>query len=339
MTSSGGQAGTVTTTTRRRVPPVPPAWRVSLLALALAALGLSACGDAGQQTAAASPTRSAHGGQTPAATAAGKASEGAGQSAASATRGARVAFVNVGQGDAILIRSGAAEVLIDGGPEGSAPRVAAVLRRLGAHELDTVVVTHQHDDHTGATDELVRQYGPRRLLLAGPPEPALKGAAQAAGTRLVQARSGDTYRWGAIKVRVMSPASLSGETNEDSLVLLLEVAGRRLLLTGDLTGPNEDRVAAMCAPLAPIFLLKVAHHGSRYSTSSSFLAMTEPRTAVISVGDNPWGHPTPATLNRLRSAGSRVYTTRRNGTITVTVKPSGSVSWKFGKSTQPIPGT
>ena len=180
----------------------------------------------------------------------------------------RIAFVNVGQGDAILIRSGSADVLIDGGPEGSDGTVAAAMKRIGMRDLDTVVVSHMHADHMAASDELSKAFDPERLLVAGRPYGQLKRAARSGGARIVQVRRGATYRWGAVNAKVLSPAGISGDANADSIVLLLEVAGRRLLLTGDLTGPNENIVAGICARGPPLYLLKVAHHGSGLSTDS-----------------------------------------------------------------------
>ena len=249
---------------------------------------------------------------------------------------AKLVFVNVGQGDAILIVSGKTEVLVDGGPQGSDADVTRAMRRAGVNDLDVVVATHMHADHVGATDELIETYRPRTLLVAGACSSTLKTSLRRVAAKLQQARRGDTFRWGKVRARVLSPASISGEANEDSLVLLLEVAGRRILLTGDLTGPNEAAVGGICARGPPLFLLKVAHHGSRYSTSSSFLADADPRFAVISVGPNSYGHPTPDTVKRLRSSGARVYTTQKNGTVTLTIKPSGAVSWRFGKTSKPV---
>ena len=80
----------------------------------------------------------------------------------------------------------------------------------------------------------------------------------------------------------------------------------------------------------------MAHHGSRYSTSSSLLAETSPKFAVISVGRNSYGHPAPQTISRLKAAGTRIYTTQKNGTITLTVSSSGRVSWRFARSSKPV---
>ena len=177
---------------------------------------------------------------------------------------------------------------------------------------------------------------PSAWPVAGPPDGELAQAAHSVGAKIVQTRRGDTYRWGAVKASVLSPGSITGDANADSVVLLLEVAGRRLLLAGDLTGPNEATVGSITARGPPLYLLKVAHHGSRYSTSSGFLADADPKFAVISVGANSYGHPTPETVSRLRSSGAQVYTTQKNGTITLTISPSGIVKWQFTKSSNPV---
>jgi competence protein ComEC len=260
-------------------------------------------------------------------------------SAATTSRAAvtRVVFVDVGQGDAIVVTSGSWAGLIDGGPSGSAGRIKAVLRRLGVRRLDTVVVSHFHSDHTGGLPEVVAAYRPRRALVAGKASGGLAAAFRGAGTKVLQVRRGDSQRWGAARVTVLSPPRpLSGDANGDSVVLLLNAQGRRLLFTGDLTGPNEAAVGRICARGPPADVLKVSHHGSRYSTTSSFLSGARPRTAVISVGRNSYGHPTQDAVGRLRGSGARVYSTRKNGDVTVTVRAGGRWSWSFTRTKEPL---
>ncbi|MCX6363414.1 MAG: ComEC/Rec2 family competence protein [Actinobacteria bacterium] len=255
----------------------------------------------------------------------------------SATSGATtVAFVDVGQGDATVIKSGSWAGLIDGGPAGSEPAVEAALAKLGVRRLNAVVVSHMHADHTGGLTRIVSEWRPRTAYVAGTPTSALAGALRGAGTTVVQVRRGATVRFGAAQAKVLSPAGLSGDPNSDSVVLRLDASGKSFLFTGDCTGPNEAVVGSICARGPPIFVLKVAHHGSRYSTTSSFLAHTRPRVAVISVGPNSYGHPRPATVGRLLAGGSRVYTTWRNGGITFRVSAGGAMSVSFSRSSVPV---
>lgn len=248
----------------------------------------------------------------------------------------RIVFANVGQGDAILVQAGSHEMLVDGGPSGSAGAVSSAASKAGITDLDLVVVSHMHADHIGATDELVYEYDPERAFIAGTCNTTLKSAFSASHTKVKQARRGDSFTLGSVKVKVLSPGGISDEANEDSLVLLLEVAGKRLLLAGDLTGLNEAAVGSICARGPPLYLLKVAHHGSRYSTSSAFLDDTDPRFAVICVGPNSYGHPTPDTISRLKAEGTRIYSTQKNGTITLTISASGAATWRFAKSSKPV---
>lgn len=251
-------------------------------------------------------------------------------------RAVRIVFVDVGQGDAILVRSGAREMLVDGGADGAAAAVIAAARGAGIADLDLVVTSHMHADHIGATDELVRFYRPERALIAGGCDGALRRAFKVARTHVRQARRGDTFTLGRVKVKVLSPADCAGEANEESLVLLLEVAGRRLLLTGDLTGPNEAAVGEICSRGPPIYLLKVAHHGSRHSTASGFLAAVAPAFAIVCVGPNPYGHPTRETIGRLTVAGACTYSTQHNGTIALTIGASGATTWRFARSSKAL---
>jgi competence protein ComEC len=302
-------------------------------AVAAVVVGCGSAATSGGSGAAPTPTRSPSTSPTSALHTPKPAAGGGGTAISGATT---VVFVDVGQGDAIVIRSGTWTGLIDGGPAGSEPAVEAALAKLGVRRLSAVVVSHMHADHTGGLSHVVREWRPRMAYVAGRPTRPLAGSLRGAGTTVVQVRRGATFRWGAARARILSPAALSGDANSDSLVVAVEAGGKRFLFTGDCTGPNEAAVGRICARGPPVTVLKVAHHGSRFSTTSAFLAGVRPSIAVISVGPNSYGHPTPATVGRLLAGGTRVYTTWKNGAVTFTVSASGAMRATFSRSSRPV---
>jgi competence protein ComEC len=252
----------------------------------------------------------------------------------------RLVFVDVGQGDAVILRAGSFDCLIDGGPRGAEDHLESELRQVGVRRLDLLVVTHPHADHIGDLPEVIRDFRPKRAVVdEGWPTATYAGVRRAlsfVGTAVKRRFRGARLRLGSVGATVLSPRHLSGDPNADSVVLLLDVYGRRILLTGDVTGESESALGAVLAHGPRLFLLKVAHHGSNWSTSSTFLDAARPRFAVIEVGPNPYGYPSAETVGRLRAEDARVYSTRKNGDIWVTIAPSGKVTWRFERSAKRV---
>ncbi len=248
----------------------------------------------------------------------------------------KIVFVDVGQGDGIIVRNGSWTGLIDGGPSEAAGAVETQLSRLGVSRLDMVVASHPDADHIGDLAAVIRRYRPGQVVTDEGSSTWTYGqfvaAIHAVGARTVSVREGATLRFGRLPVKVLAPSHLVGDTNEDSIVLLLDPGGREVLLTGDSSGPEETLVGGELARAPPLYLLKVAHHGSAYATSSWFLREARPRYAVISVGPNSYGHPTQATIGRLRATGATIYDTWKNGTVTLTITAGGHVTWSFSRS-------
>ena len=241
-----------------------------------------------------------------------------------------VHFLDVGQGDAVALRTpGGRWVLVDGGPRSEgrdAGRrvVVPFLRREGAVRLAAIVATHAHADHVGGLPAVLSALAVDVVLEPGEPlgeAPYLEflAATEASGARWRAARSGDRLDLDSVRFTVLSPdsawAAETTDPNEESVVLLVEYGHVRLLLTGDAGLPVEFRLAGR---VGDVDVLKVGHHGSRSATSDAWLDEARPEVAVISVGArNTYGHPAPEVVARLVAHGVHVHRTDREGTITL----------------------
>ena len=244
----------------------------------------------------------------------------------------RVTFLDVGQGDSILVElPEGLRLLVDGGPAGArrldvGERVLApFLWNRPAARLDAVAVSHSDPDHSGGLRAVLTRFRVGELWENGrwgPGSEETLRAAERSGACRRTLVAGQRMWLGSALVTVLNPDGTQsldepppkGE-NEESLVLRLDWRGFSLLLTGDLGRPGEERVLASHAPVRAL-ALKVGHHGSRFSSTDEFLAATRAAVAVISVGArNPFRHPTPEALGRLEAAGARIYRTDRDGAV------------------------
>jgi beta-lactamase superfamily II metal-dependent hydrolase len=239
----------------------------------------------------------------------------------------QISFIDVGQGDAILLRDGTGfDVLVDGGRPSAGGLVLDTLRRAGVDDLEALVATHPDQDHIGglvtvleATDIPVEA-----AYYNGYPGDTdrwfqFTAAVAAEGLVLIPAQSSQTLTWGRMTAAVLNPApgQSNPDPNEASVVLRIELGEIEVLLTGDMEAGAEADLLDQGVPLSAE-VLKVAHHGSNSSSTAGFLAAVEPITAVISSGSNPYGHPHPDILQRLSEAGARAWRTDFLGTVVVT---------------------
>ena len=235
-----------------------------------------------------------------------------------------VTVLDVGQGDAILIATPSGNrALIDGGPN-EAVLKSALGRHLSFHDrrIDLVALTHPQSDHAGGLPAVLDDYDVDTVLQT--PREAESGVAREwqslledTDTDVIEAVRGQSINLGdGVRIEVIHPnASTSGSLNDASLVLRLTHGGFSMLLTGDL-GPTGEAVVERSGAHLDSTVLKVAHHGSRTSTSAEFLAAVDSSVAVISVGkDNRFGHPAPETLERLGDIQS--FRTDQDGDITI----------------------
>lgn len=252
-----------------------------------------------------------------------------------------VYFLDVGQGDAILIRApDGRQILVDGGPSPT-----ALLNELGDvlpfwdHSLDLVVLTHPDGDHITGLIPLLDRYRVGQVLDVPQSEKAPEAAPwrerlAALGIPRTLAQRGMRLPVGDLGITILNPGptpltGTASDDNNNAIVLRLDYGGTSFILTGD---AESDAEAAMIGAGLPLRadLLKVGHHGSNGASSAAFLAAVAPRLAVIPVGaDNKFGHPHPAVLERLK--GIRVFRTDQNGRIEV-VSDSQQLSVKTQKT-------
>lgn len=238
----------------------------------------------------------------------------------------RVVFLDVGQGDAILISQGSNQILIDGGPDGQ-----VLMEKLGRYvpfwdrEIELVVATHPDQDHIEGLLGVMKNYKVGSLL-----ETTVRSDSQLYGKyeeliaqkqiRKIDAVAGMEIKLDQAGMEILSPAGpvptgTAKDTNSYSVVSRLVFGQSSFLLTGDLPDAEEKKLLQKNADL-PARVLKVAHHGSKYSTTEEFLDKVRPDDAIISVGrNNRFGHPADEALDRLGERKINIFRTDEKGDI------------------------
>ena len=215
-------------------------------------------------------------------------------------------FCDVGQGDAAVVIKGSFQMLIDTGPKNGG--VVACLGRqipFWDRQIEIFVNSHPQADHIGALAEVEKRYQIGKKWPAGV--------------------AGDRIRYGDLSFDVLWPyftlrasKGKPDDPNQLSVVVELNYGKFRALFTGDL-GAEEERLLADSGRLTAVEVLKVAHHGSKYSSAAEFLSAVRPKLAVISVGKNNYGHPTSQALERLKAVGARIWRTDRQGELEIVI--------------------
>ena len=262
--------------------------------------------------------------------------------------GLQITLIDVGQGDGIyLSEEGGMHILIDGGSSDKSNvgtyQIVPFLKSEGTDYLDAIVVTHPDSDHISGICEMLEETGTNGIPIGALYLPdvgdegrneeyhKLEKLAQDAGVPIGYLSAGETLRCGDVMLTCFHPEKdwKESEPNVYSTVLYLTYGNFTALFTGDLEGKGEELVQKRLSDMLPpegVTLLKVAHHGSKNSTSADFLKAVNPRIALISSGrNNRYGHPHEELLKRLEDYGCFIYQTKESGAVTVRVQ-NGKVS-------------
>ncbi|RJF75571.1 MBL fold metallo-hydrolase [Deinococcus cavernae] len=239
-----------------------------------------------------------------------------------------IRFLDVGQGDAVLITSPEGKsVLVDGGKSESQMR--ELIRQYDIKNVSLVVATHADSDHITGLVPIVALNRPQYFLnngLAGTTRiwEKLTNVVQQAGTKGLKA-SDQVINLGSVKLTVLPPPPGMKDQNTNSVGLLVQYGTFRALMTGDSESPETMAWLRRYSSgtFGPVDVYKSIHHGAANGDTITWLRAVQPKNVVISVGPNNYGHPTPQALDLYRSVNATTYRTDQQGTVTVTVQPGG----------------
>lgn len=240
-----------------------------------------------------------------------------------------VNFLDVGQGDSILIESpNGVQMLIDGGRDGQVLRELQNTMPIGDQILEVVLATHPDADHIGGLDDVLAKFEVKQIIgngdtsdtatyrsyvNAGESETGAEVLKLGRGERIVLDQNRKIY----LDVLAPEKRKMSDDTNSNSIVARLTYGEVEFLLTGDADTVTESEILKWCRECLQSDVLKAGHHGSRTSTSRTFLESVSPIYAVISAGrKNSYGHPHKEVIQTLQNAGVQILETSKEGTIT-----------------------
>jgi len=234
--------------------------------------------------------------------------------------GLEVRILDVGQGDAVLIRTADAALLIDAGPNAAEEELCADLAALRVDSLDVVIFTHPDEDHIGGGDLLLERFAVGTIYLAPvcgeePSFDRLLTAASRSGAAVRAGTAGEHFSLGEIHVTLLAPTAVYDTANNASIITRIDYGGTAMLFMGDAEAEAEAVLLAEPVDLRAD-LLKLGHHGADTSTTEALLDAVQPAFAAISCGKgNPYGHPARRVIDALTIRGIAIGRTDREGAL------------------------
>ena len=257
-----------------------------------------------------------------------------------------VHYIDVGQGSATLLKSRRHAMLIDTGDSDQGTKIQLYLTKQGVENLDYLVLTHPDADHIGGAPVIITKFGIGQLFLSNYEKDnkttqKVRDAMQYKGLTASDCQVGDTFALGNASFTILGPAKEYADSNNASIVIMVQNGNNRFLFTGDCEAEAEADLIASGADLsADVYL--AGHHGSDTASSQAFMDAVSPMYAVISCGEgNSYGHPHAEVLNRFRSMGIQVFRTDEQGSVVAESDGTGitwncapSESWQTGERTK-----
>lgn len=241
------------------------------------------------------------------------------------TGNVQIAYLNVGQGDSTFIQLPTGEtVLIDAGEEDDGQTVIQYIKNSGCVTIDYLIATHPHADHIGGMADVINAFTIKKIFMPQVSHTTktyenLLTTIQAKGLTIQSAKAGKVlFDYGNLSAVFLSPCKAdSADLNNSSAVLKLSYNDKSFLFMGDAEREAEEELLSGGFSLAAD-VLKVGHHGSDTSTTRAFAEAVRPSIAIISVGENSYGHPAPAVLAALQAVGAEIWRTDEKGAAVVT---------------------
>lgn len=232
-----------------------------------------------------------------------------------------VHYIDVGQGDSILIKQGDSSMLIDAGDNAYGKRVVGYLKDQGITKLDYIIGTHPHADHIGGLDDVIKAFDVGAVIMPKVSHNTrtfedVVLAIKDKGLKITTPKAGDSFDIGGASFTVVAPnGSTYEDLNDYSVITRLVYGENSFIFTGDAEEVSEGEVLASGRDIKSD-VLKVGHHGSNTSTTDAFLDAVGPKYAVIQVGsENKYGHPTEKTISKLKEKNIEIYRNDLNGNV------------------------